>query len=690
MSIQKVHPSDAEKNQSSRMNAVSAESSEVHVGGVRVVFLGNSITLHPPLPAIGWTGEWGMAASAPENDYVHLVVRGIEQATGRAADVRVRNLADFERGFENYDFAREQDLINFDPEYLIVALGENVAELPAREERLAFRDAFKRLLEGFLHGNYKPSTVVRGVFWHNDWKDEMMAHAASDLALPFVKADLDADERMTAIGLFQHEGVQRHPGDLGHAEIARRILEGFFPTDAGYEVWADAKPVLVRPIRVSAMPFNQFPPGYQRPADQTEVAGMVNIESDGPVEFRVRPGRQFTAAKIRPLRIGVTPAMADGEIRFTLPGPGCYVLELDGYHRPLEIFVNPRRDFAADYGEATVVFGPGIHNPVTVKLKSHDRVYLDRDAFVLGSFQADGVEDVKVFGHGIICGSRNRRSGVNECIPGTIFIIDSRDVVFDGPVVLDSPGWCVASLNSRNLEFANLKVTGAWRYNTDGIDVCNSQHVHIHDCFVHSFDDAIVLKGLPVPSRRDDPVEDVRVERCVCWCGWGRTLEIGFETWAARYRGIVFEDCDLIHNNHAALSVHLGGPAIVEDITFRRIRIEYDASEMESVFQHGRDAKGECPAPWSGNWLDVGNCRMELDYVQGGMSYFRDADVAGEPYGTFEHLTVEDIGIAVESGAVQPGFAIYAVPGSSLGAISVSNVRVNGLPLPPLALDTMK
>lgn len=214
------------------MNATVAETAKRHDGGVRVVFLGNSITLHAPLPEIGWTTEWGMAASAPEKDYVHLVTRGIEQATDRTADVRVRNLAEFERDFENYDFEREQDLINFDPDYLIVALGENVAELPTQEERFAFRDTFKRLLNGFLHRDYKPNTVVRGVFWHNAWKDEMMAHAASDLALPFVQADLDADEQMMALGLFWHEGVQRHPGDLGHAEIARRILKTFFPMRA--------------------------------------------------------------------------------------------------------------------------------------------------------------------------------------------------------------------------------------------------------------------------------------------------------------------------------------------------------------------------------------------------------------------------------------------------------------------------
>ena len=45
---------------------------------IRILFLGNSITLHETKPEIGWNHNWGMAASAEENDYVHIVLSELQ------------------------------------------------------------------------------------------------------------------------------------------------------------------------------------------------------------------------------------------------------------------------------------------------------------------------------------------------------------------------------------------------------------------------------------------------------------------------------------------------------------------------------------------------------------------------------------------------------------------------------------
>lgn len=64
----------------------------------RVLFLGNSVTIHGPSAEIGWTGDWGMAASCAENDYVHVFMREFRNKFP-AASWRIGQLVDWERNY---------------------------------------------------------------------------------------------------------------------------------------------------------------------------------------------------------------------------------------------------------------------------------------------------------------------------------------------------------------------------------------------------------------------------------------------------------------------------------------------------------------------------------------------------------------------------------------------------------------
>ena len=48
-------------------------------GGLKILFVGNSISRHAPKPDMGWYGDWGMAASEAEKDYLHLIVAKIKE-----------------------------------------------------------------------------------------------------------------------------------------------------------------------------------------------------------------------------------------------------------------------------------------------------------------------------------------------------------------------------------------------------------------------------------------------------------------------------------------------------------------------------------------------------------------------------------------------------------------------------------
>lgn len=43
----------------------------------KIMFIGNSVTLHGPSESIGWYGNWGMAASSLDKDYVYVFINEI-------------------------------------------------------------------------------------------------------------------------------------------------------------------------------------------------------------------------------------------------------------------------------------------------------------------------------------------------------------------------------------------------------------------------------------------------------------------------------------------------------------------------------------------------------------------------------------------------------------------------------------
>lgn len=226
-----VEKDDAAQHDSSVMNAGVYSSNAKVKGGVNAVFIGNSITLHGPYADIGWTNNYGMAASCVEKDYVHLMGAAIEKKTGRKVSYTIRNIADFERDFRHYDLKLLDDAAAVDADYLVIAIGENAPWLGVEADRQAYYEAFKKLVGKFMDGKKKkPRAVIRGVWWFNDYKDNAMAKVAKEYDIPFVKThDLFKTPGMDAKQSgYKHPGIQGHPGDKGMQAIADRLLKPLF------------------------------------------------------------------------------------------------------------------------------------------------------------------------------------------------------------------------------------------------------------------------------------------------------------------------------------------------------------------------------------------------------------------------------------------------------------------------------
>lgn len=188
----------------------------------KVLFVGNSITLHGSKPSIGWTGNWGMAASAPEKDYVHLTVAGMEKRFGPVSWCIAQG-AVWERGFNDPSVlpAHFANARAFGADIAVVRIGENTDRKLLAEHD--FQQAFAEMVRYLAPAAQQ--ILVTDLFWASPAIDEpMMAAARENGWTPVHIGDLGAMPEMKAIGLFEHSGVAAHPGDLGMRAIADRIL----------------------------------------------------------------------------------------------------------------------------------------------------------------------------------------------------------------------------------------------------------------------------------------------------------------------------------------------------------------------------------------------------------------------------------------------------------------------------------
>ncbi|HOY60765.1 MAG TPA: SGNH/GDSL hydrolase family protein, partial [Verrucomicrobiota bacterium] len=210
------------------MFPVTAEP-EVKASAIRrILFLGNSITLHGPKADIGWTANWGMAASSEDKDYVHLVTTALARHTGSTPQIMVRNIADFERNYASYDVdGQMRDLFGFDPDLVVLAIGENVPALASEEARAQFKAGVMRILGATLARRH-PLVVVRSCFNADPTKDQLLKQAAEEAGALFVDAGpFGRDETNIARSerSFAHAGVAGHPGDKGMQALADAIVQ---------------------------------------------------------------------------------------------------------------------------------------------------------------------------------------------------------------------------------------------------------------------------------------------------------------------------------------------------------------------------------------------------------------------------------------------------------------------------------
>lgn len=189
----------------------------------RMLVMGNSLTCHgPSTDALGWSGNWGMAATSLDNDYAHQLLRLISRHQPKVKpELRVVSL------FEGLikDFQPPSD---YKPDLVVVQVGDNFPQEQVNEQDAG--EPYGRVLQA-LRKNGNPLIVCVSDWGHRDKLNQIMKQQALRYGAVWVDIwQLHSRENTAeSEGHFTHGGVNWHPGDKGMKAIAETLWEAIKP-----------------------------------------------------------------------------------------------------------------------------------------------------------------------------------------------------------------------------------------------------------------------------------------------------------------------------------------------------------------------------------------------------------------------------------------------------------------------------
>ncbi len=310
--------------------------------------------------------------------------------------------------------------------------------------------------------------------------------------------------------------------------------------------------------------------------NDSKVAAFAYFSFNGKVTVSVIPDRDINKVDIRPKSRGIVYSIKGRAINFQLDRPCNLSVEINGdIKRPLFLFANPLEKDPPKPGDENVRYFAGgrIHEAGEIKLSSGETVYIAGGAIVRGRIRAEGAQNARVVGRGILDGThrdyKTQMVKLSEC----------SHFELSGIIVLNSFGWTIVSVKSDYTRISNVKVVG-WRDNDDGVDIVGCRNLSIENCFFRTKDDCIAVKASPGYFQEGQSglrnVKNVRVLNSVMWnAEWGNAIEIGFELQTKSVSDILFKNCDIIHvERGGTFTIHNGDFATVENILFQDIRVE--------------------------------------------------------------------------------------------------------------------
>ncbi|MDD4786066.1 MAG: glycosyl hydrolase family 28 protein [Pirellulales bacterium] len=318
---------------------------------------------------------------------------------------------------------------------------------------------------------------------------------------------------------------------------------------------------------------------------------FASFDFSGEVTVRVTSPQSLEGASILPERFGIRPTLEKpNALTFTASKPFRIAIERDGRNSPLLLFANPlETDPPKPDDPNGVYFGPGIHNPVNIRLTDNQTLYLAGGAVVKGAVRAEG-ENITVRGRGILDG--NEYPHLKG--PGR-FMLDMtscKNLVVRDVILRGSWTWALVPNGCDGVLIDNVKICGSRVLNDDGIDLVNSCDVTIRNCFIRTQDDCIAIKGLTGHDRK--ACEKMTIEACEFWTDLANVFRIGYECETELMQDLTARDIDVLHYSptyrkpeefwsHAVFFLQPSDDMVMRRMRFENFRINADGGDIVLV-----------------------------------------------------------------------------------------------------------
>lgn len=190
---------------------------EKNAGHPRVLILGNSITRHGPRPQIGWTNDFGMAATSIEKDFAHVLAAKVK-AKYPTASFALSNVAGtFERTFTK-GISLERDfgwMRDWKPDAVVLFFGANCPGEYDKKPDGKFGREFEALRNYLANGDKTRFLVCEGFYSRPVLDGEKKAVATKYGDTYVTMGDIRARDDV--------RGRYNHPNDNGMRLIAERF-----------------------------------------------------------------------------------------------------------------------------------------------------------------------------------------------------------------------------------------------------------------------------------------------------------------------------------------------------------------------------------------------------------------------------------------------------------------------------------